>query len=101
MGESLDALRLPGVSDSFDAIMGSDLLTHLPNFDATFGTFLAEALRVLRPGGRLILLNRAIKIGPTMRKRWHNTSRQMGLRVFWAKHWTAVSWGAAKNRIRT
>ncbi|HUT74978.1 MAG TPA: methyltransferase domain-containing protein [Armatimonadota bacterium] len=47
-----DALRLPVRTGALANIAGTDVLHHLPRpFD-----FLAEAVRALRPGGRLLLL---------------------------------------------
>lgn len=52
-----DAGRLPFAGGSFDAVLIRDLLHHVPDDPAV----LAEACRVLRPGGRLTLIepNRA------------------------------------------
>ena len=46
-----DAENLPFADASFDAVLCSNSFHHYPNPEA----FFAEALRVLRPGGRLIL----------------------------------------------
>lgn len=47
-----DAARLPFPSDTVDALTGHSFLYLLPDREAV----LAEAMRVLRPGGRLILM---------------------------------------------
>lgn len=47
-----DAARLPFADDSFDAVLIRDLLHHVPSRRAV----LAEALRVLRPGGALTIV---------------------------------------------
>lgn len=52
---SADALRLPFAANSFDAIMLHSVYYMLDDQPR----FLAEALRVLRPGGRLIMLDPA------------------------------------------
>jgi ubiquinone/menaquinone biosynthesis C-methylase UbiE len=43
-----DALRLPFGDDSFDAVICSEVLEHIPNYRAA----IAEIYRVLKPGGR-------------------------------------------------
>ena len=47
-----DASRLPFREGAFDAVVGLDVLHHL----AAPRSFFAEAARVLRPGGRLVLV---------------------------------------------
>jgi len=47
-----DATRLPFRGASFDAVVGLDVLHHL----ARPAAFLAEVARVLRPGGKLVLV---------------------------------------------
>ena len=44
-----DAVRLPFDDSSFDKVIASEVLEHVPDDDAAF----AELARVLRPGGRL------------------------------------------------
>lgn len=44
-----DALRLPFAADTFDAVICSEVLEHLPDYRAA----LKEIFRVLKPGGRL------------------------------------------------
>jgi SAM-dependent methyltransferase len=51
-----DAQRLPFASSSLDNVVMVDVLHHLPSP----ATFLAEAQRVLKPGGRLVMLEPAI-----------------------------------------
>jgi SAM-dependent methyltransferase len=46
-----DALALPFATGSFDIVVASEVLEHLPNDRAAIG----EVVRVLRPGGRLAL----------------------------------------------
>ena len=47
-----DALALPFAAATLDNLIGTDCLHHLPHPDRLF----TEAIRVLRPGGRLILV---------------------------------------------
>ena len=51
---ALDAQRLPFANDSIDNLIMQDVLHHLP-YPLRF---LAEAQRVLRPGGRLVMTER-------------------------------------------
>jgi SAM-dependent methyltransferase len=46
-----DALRLPFASASFSLIVAAAFMHHLPGLEATL---MAEAFRVLRPGGRIV-----------------------------------------------
>jgi ubiquinone/menaquinone biosynthesis C-methylase UbiE len=61
-----DAARLPFPAGSVDALTGHSLLYQLPNRGAAF----AEALRVLRSGGRLIVMEphaRPARLGAVLR----------------------------------
>ena len=51
-----DAERLPFADASFDNIVMVDVLHHLPRLHS----FLTEAARVLRPGGRIVMIEPAI-----------------------------------------
>lgn len=46
-----DAEALPFRADSFDVLVSSDLIEHLPNLDRHLG----EAARILRPGGQYLI----------------------------------------------
>ncbi len=48
-----DSDKLPFEDDSFDMVVASFLVVHLPTMDATFD----EAYRVLKPGGNFIVTN--------------------------------------------
>ncbi len=56
-----DALNLQYVDDSFDTMVSSFVLRNLDDFNR----FAAEAGRVIRPGGRIILLDMAVPDGPS------------------------------------
>lgn len=57
-----DAQRLPFAAASFDNIVMLDVLHHI-EFPATF---FDEAARVLRPGGRIVMVEPGITIGSTL-----------------------------------
>ena len=56
-----DALDLQYVDDSFDTMVSSFVLRNLDDFNR----FAEEARRVIRPGGRIILLDMALPEGPS------------------------------------
>lgn len=60
VGDCTDLLRFP--DDSFDVVFASNLLEHLVRDAAT--TLLRETSRVLRPGGRLLLLQPNFRLDP-------------------------------------
>ena len=51
-----DAAALPFRSNSFDAVVGGELVEHLPDLNAV----LREMARVVRPGGRIVLRSPAL-----------------------------------------
>lgn len=61
-----NAQRLPYVTAGFDAVISFNTLHHVPDWQAALG----EAKRVLRPGGRLLLLEtlRGFLQAPPMRQ---------------------------------
>ncbi len=65
-----DALRLPFRDDAFDVVFGLDVLEHVADEDC----LVAEAVRVLRPRGRLILTapSRSIRVFPKLAQGWVN-----------------------------
>ncbi len=60
VGDCTDLSRFADAS--FDAVMASNLLEHLERADAE--RMLAEARRVLRPGGRLLLIQPNFRLNP-------------------------------------
>lgn len=48
----IDATKIDLPDSSLDAIVMTDVLHHIPNIDA----FLSEAIRTLRPGGRVVMI---------------------------------------------
>ena len=56
-----DALDLQYVDDSFDTMVSSFVLRNLDDFNR----FAGEAKRVIKPGGRVILLDMAVPDGPS------------------------------------
>jgi SAM-dependent methyltransferase len=65
-----DALRLPFRDNSFEGVFALDVLEHVADEDY----LVAEAVRVLRPGGRLILTvpSRSIHVFPKSAQGWVN-----------------------------
>ncbi|MGL5819942.1 MAG: class I SAM-dependent methyltransferase [Phycicoccus sp.] len=60
VGDCTDLARF--ADDSFDVVFASNLLEHLERADAT--RLLAGARRVLRPGGRLVLMQPNFRLAP-------------------------------------
>ncbi|MGL5928529.1 MAG: class I SAM-dependent methyltransferase [Dermatophilaceae bacterium] len=60
VGDCTDLARF--TDDSFDVVFASNLLEHLERADAT--RLLAGARRVLRPGGRLVLMQPNFRLAP-------------------------------------
>ncbi|MCL5786728.1 MAG: class I SAM-dependent methyltransferase [Candidatus Marsarchaeota archaeon] len=56
-----DALNLQYVEDSFDTMVSSFVLRNLDDFNR----FAGEAKRIIKPGGRIILLDMAVPDGPS------------------------------------
>jgi SAM-dependent methyltransferase len=65
-----DALQMPFADATFDAVYAIEVLEHVPDERQ----LLAEAMRVLRPGGRLILTtpNESIRVFPPQLQGWVN-----------------------------
>ena len=72
-----DAERLPFDDDSFDLVLGHAVLHHLPDVDAA----LREAVRVLRPGGRLVVAGEPTRIGDRVARRLSQATWEVTTRV--------------------
>lgn len=70
-GEVADAERLPFPDASFDAVVGHAVIHHLPDLDGA----LKEALRVLRPGGLLVIAGEPTRVGDRVAAWWKRTAR--------------------------
>ena len=85
-----DALELPFPDASFDGAMVGWGVRNLVDFDAG----LAEAARVLRPGGRLVILEMTLPPHPGLRRLYQFYFRRVlpwiGRRI--SKHTTAYTW---------
>jgi ubiquinone/menaquinone biosynthesis C-methylase UbiE len=67
-----DAEHLPYDDDSFDLVVGHAVIHHIPDVELA----LRECLRVLRPGGRIVIAGEPTRVGD-----WY--ARRLG-RVTWA-----------------
>lgn len=94
---SADALELPFPDASFDGAMVGWGLRNLVDLDAG----LAEAARVLRPGGRLVVLDMTLPTQPQLRRAYEFYFRRVlpwiGRRI--SKHTTAYTWLPASTYV--
>jgi demethylmenaquinone methyltransferase/2-methoxy-6-polyprenyl-1,4-benzoquinol methylase len=94
---SADALELPFPDASFDGAMVGWGLRNLVDLDAG----LAEAARVLRPGGRLVALDMTLPTQPQLRRAYEFYFRRVlpwiGRRI--SKHTTAYTWLPASTYV--
>ncbi len=72
-GNVADAERLPYADGSFDLVVGHAVLHHIPDVERA----LAEMLRVLRPGGRLVVCGEPTDFGD-------RTARRLSQLTWWA-----------------
>lgn len=88
-GRPADAERLPYDDNSFDLVVGHAVIHHIPDVERAF----AEMLRVLRPGGRLVVCGEPTRYGHAVARRlsratwWLTTrvTRLPRLRDAWAR----------------
>ncbi len=75
-GRRADAEALPFADDSFDLVIGHAVAHHLPDVRGAF----AEARRVLRPGGRLVIAGEPTFLGDAVANQWKRLART-GVRI--------------------
>lgn len=88
-GRQADAERLPYDDDTFDLVVGHAVLHHIPDVQLAF----REMLRVLKPGGRLVICGEPTRYGDVVARRlsratWWLTTRITALprlRDTWAR----------------
>jgi ubiquinone/menaquinone biosynthesis C-methylase UbiE len=88
-GEPADVEKLPYSDDSFDVVIGHAVIHHVPDVEQAF----REMLRVLRPGGRLVICGEPSRLGDWVARRlsratWWAATRVThlpGLRTRWAR----------------
>ncbi|HEX6338727.1 MAG TPA: methyltransferase domain-containing protein [Jiangellaceae bacterium] len=88
-GRTADAERLPYEDGTFDIVVGHAVIHHLPDVEQAF----REMLRVLRPGGRLVICGEPTRYGDFVARRlsratWWATTRVTHLRFVkdrWAR----------------
>ncbi len=64
-GRAADAEALPYEDDSFDLVIGHAVIHHIPDVEQAF----REMLRVLRPGGRLVICGEPTRYGDYVARR--------------------------------
>lgn len=75
-GRVADAERLPYDDDSFDMVIGHAVVHHLPDLDTAFREF----LRVLKPGGRLVIAGEPTRVGDRIANQFKRAAR-MGVKA--------------------
>ncbi len=64
-GEPADVEALPYADDSFDLVIGHAVIHHVPDVEQAF----REMLRVLRPGGRVVICGEPTRLGDWVARR--------------------------------
>jgi len=64
-GEPADVEKLPYADDSFELVIGHAVIHHVPDVEQAF----REMLRVLRPGGRLVICGEPTRLGDRVARR--------------------------------
>ncbi|MPZ61669.1 MAG: methyltransferase domain-containing protein [Propionibacteriales bacterium] len=88
-GEPADVERLPYDDDTFDLVVGHAVIHHIPDVELAF----REMLRVLKPGGRVVICGEPTRYGDWVARRlsratWEvatRVTRLPGLRAHWAR----------------
>ncbi len=75
-GEVADAETLPFDDASFDLVVGHAVIHHLPDVETTF----KELVRVLRPGGRLLIAGEPTRVGDRVAG-WFKRTARIGVKL--------------------
>lgn len=76
-GQAADAERLPYADDTFDLVVGHAVIHHIPDVERAF----REMLRVLRPGGRVVICGEPTRYGDLVARRLSRATWAVATRV--------------------